>query len=55
MCHRLVRAHQGALPVTDAELDRLRMRLRSGVWLACLLTLWTIWVALGIRIPQLAG
>ena len=55
MCHRLVRAHQGALPVTDAQLDKLRMRLRAGIWLACTLTLWTVWVALGIRTPQLAG
>jgi hypothetical protein len=53
MCHRLVRAHQGSLPVTDAELERLRMRLRVGLWLACSLTALTIWVALGIQTPQL--
>ena len=29
ICHRLVRAHQFEMPVTDRELDRFRMRLRS--------------------------
>jgi uncharacterized membrane protein len=53
MCHRLVRAHQGALPVTDTDLDRLRLRLRTGLWLACVLTLLTTWIAMGARAPQL--
>jgi hypothetical protein len=54
MCHRIVRAHQGAVPVTNAELDRMLMRLRSGLWLSCALTLATVWVALGIKVPLLA-
>jgi hypothetical protein len=53
MCHRLVRAHQGSAPVTDAELDGLRARLRFALWLTCLLTLLTIWVAMGIQAPAL--
>ena len=53
MCHRIVRAHQGAVPVTNAELDKMHMRLRSGLWLACALTLATLWVALGIKAPML--
>ena len=54
MCHRIVRAHQWAVPVTNAELDRMLMRLRSGLWLSCALTLATVWVALGIKVPLLA-
>ena len=49
ICHRLVRAHQGMLPVTNAELDGLRTRLRVALWLVAALTLATIWCALGIR------
>ncbi len=53
ICHRMVRADQGALPVTDAELRRFVMRLRVAVWLTVALTLVTLWVALGIRVPPI--
>jgi len=53
ICHRLVRAAQGALPVTDAELDRVRARLRVAAWLTVAFTLLTVWVSLGIEQPRL--
>ncbi len=53
--HRLVRADLGALPVTDAELDRLLMRLRVALWLTLSLSLLTVWLALGMSPPVLAG
>ena len=53
ICHRLVRADQGALPVTDAQLRRFLMRLRVAVWTTVALTLLTLWTATGIRIPHL--
>lgn len=52
ICHRLVRADQGALPVTDAQLRRFLARLRVAVWLAVLLALLTLWTATGIRVPH---
>jgi hypothetical protein len=52
ICHRLVRADQGALPVTDAQLRRFLMRLRIAVWLSVLLALATLWTATGIRVPH---
>jgi uncharacterized membrane protein len=55
ICHRLVRAHQFEDPVTDRDLERFRMRLRSALWLSCLLTLMTLWTALGMKAPALPG
>jgi len=55
ICHRLVRAHQGEVPVTDLELARIRTRLRGALWLACILTLATVWVAIGMGVPALPG
>jgi len=52
ICHRLVRADQGALPVTDAQLRRFLMRLRVAVWLSVLLAVLTLWTATGIRMPH---
>jgi hypothetical protein len=49
MCHRMVRAHQFETPVSSVELDRLRTRLRAGLWLVCTLTAATIWYALGMH------
>ena len=53
--HRLVRAHLGALPVTDVDLRRMAMRLRVGLWLTVVVALATLWVALGIHPPSLNG
>ena len=53
ICHRLVRADQGALPVTDAQLRGFLLRLRVAVWITVALTLATLWVATGIRVPHL--
>jgi uncharacterized membrane protein len=53
ICHRLVRAHQGKLPVTDRDLDRLRARLRVALWITCALTVLTVWVATGMNAPAL--
>jgi uncharacterized membrane protein len=53
ICHRLVRAHDGSIPVTDAELDALRSRLRVALWLAVAITVATVWVAMGLRPPAL--
>jgi putative copper export protein len=52
ICHRMVRADQGALPVTDAQLRRFLLRLRVAVWMTVALTLFTLWVATGIRVPH---
>ena len=52
ICHRLVRADQGALPVTDAQLSRFLMRLRVAVWITVALTLLTLWTATGIHAPN---
>jgi len=52
ICHRLVRADQGALPVTDAQLRRFLVRLRVAVWTSVALTLLTLWTATGIRLPH---
>jgi hypothetical protein len=55
ICHRMVRADQGALPVTDAELRNILKRLRVAVWLTVALTLITIWFALGMHAPVPVG
>ena len=55
ICHRVVRAHQGAVAVTNRELDRVRMRLRVALALAFALTLATLWVAFGMQTPALPG
>lgn len=49
ICHRMVRADQGALPVTDAELRNVLRRLRMAIWLTVGLTLVTVWFALGMH------
>lgn len=53
ICHRVVRANQGALPVTDAGLDGLVRRLRYAIWLTVIAALATYWVALGINPPAI--
>ncbi|MFQ5477287.1 MAG: hypothetical protein ACE5E4_01590 [Candidatus Binatia bacterium] len=53
MCHPLVRRDQGALPVTDAELDRLLARLRPASWLTVAVAGWTLWKALRMSLPPL--
>jgi hypothetical protein len=53
ICHRLVRADQGALPVTDAQMRRFLMRLRVAVWVCVALAVWTLWSATGIHAPAL--
>ena len=53
ICHRLVRADQWALPVTDAQLRRFIARLRVAVWFCVVLAIWTLWAATGIRAPHL--
>jgi hypothetical protein len=55
ICHRVVNADLGALPVTDAELDRVLMRLRVALWLSLALAVLTLWLALAVRAPVLAG
>ena len=55
ICHRLVRAHQWSMPVTDADLDRMRRHLRVAIWLTCAMTVVTLWVATGLDAPPLAG
>lgn len=47
IAHRLVRASMGALPVTDADLDKTVRRLTTSAWITLALTTYTIWVALG--------
>ena len=51
ICHRLVRAEQGNLPITDTDLARFQLRLRVAVWLTIALTVATLWVAMGIHVP----
>jgi hypothetical protein len=51
----MVRADQGALPVTDAELRNIFKRLRVAIWLTVALTLITIWFALGMHAPVPVG
>ena len=51
ICHRLVRADQGGLPVTDADLSRFLLRLRVAVWLTIGLTIATLWVSTGMHLP----
>lgn len=53
ICHRLVRADQWALPVTDAQLRSFLLRLRVAVWLCVALTVLTLWVATGIHAPAM--
>jgi uncharacterized membrane protein len=53
ICHRVVRAHQGDLPVSDRDLAMVRMRLRVALWLAFALTLATLWIAFGMQTPAL--
>ena len=51
ICHRIVRADQGALPVTNADVSSSLMRLRVAIWTTVAITLATIWVALRTRMP----
>jgi len=55
ICHRIVNADLGALPVTDAELNNLIKRLRIALWLTMATGVTTLWAALGVRAPQLVG
>jgi hypothetical protein len=55
ICHRVVRADQGALPVTDAELRNILKRLRMAIWLTVAMTLITIWFARGMHPPVPVG
>lgn len=53
ICHRMVRADQGALPVTDAQMRGILVRLRVAVWLCVVLAAATLWSATGIHAPRL--
>ena len=53
ICHRIVRADQGALPVTDAGLEATIKRLRYAIWATLSVALFTYWVALGMNPPAL--
>jgi len=55
LCHRVVRADQGALPVTDAALRKTLSRLRAALWLTIAVALLTVWVATGIHAPALGA
>jgi hypothetical protein len=55
ICHRLVNADMGGLPVTDAGLRRVIARLRVALWLSLTLMLATIWFALSARSAMIAG
>ena len=52
MCHRTVRAHQFDVPVSPNDLEKLRMRLRIALWLACALTVATIWYAITMHVAR---
>lgn len=51
ICHRVVNADLGALPVTGAELDRVTRKLRIALWLCIGFTVATLWVALRLGTP----
>lgn len=55
ICHRIVNADLGALPVTHAELDNIVKRLRVALWLTLAIAVATLWAALGVRAPALVG
>ena len=55
ICHRIVRADQGALPTTDAALRGIVARLRVALWLTIAVTMVTLWVALGLRAPAIGA
>ncbi len=50
ICHRLVRAHDAGVPVSDEDISRLTSRLRVALWLAVIVFGATLWVALGARL-----
>ena len=52
LCHRLVRADEAGLPITDAALDGFLIRLRTGLWLTIAVALYTLWFALGLDIQS---
>ena len=53
ICHRVVNADLGALPVTDAELNNLIKRLRVALWLTLATGVATLWAALGVGAPAM--
>lgn len=55
ICHRVVNADLGALPVTNAELDNLIKRLRVALWLTMATGVATLWAALGVHAPSMVG
>jgi hypothetical protein len=55
LCHRVVRADQGGLPVTDAALRSILSRLRAALWATLVIALVTLWVATGLRSPGITG
>jgi len=55
ICHRVVRADQGALPTTDAAMRSIVGRVRMALWITIILTSITLWVALGLRPPTIAS
>jgi uncharacterized membrane protein len=48
---RLVRACDGAAPVTEPQLKRQVQRMQFTVWLTLALTAWAMWIALGLGVP----
>ncbi|HYB97630.1 MAG TPA: hypothetical protein VEC57_00705 [Candidatus Limnocylindrales bacterium] len=53
LCLRTVREDEAEIPIEDAVLDGRVRRLVVGAWLVVGLTLWTIWVAIGMGTPAL--
>ena len=55
ICHRVVRADQGALPITDAGLAKTLARLRASLWLTAIVAAVTFWVGAGMNAPVVGG
>lgn len=45
---RLVRASDGAAPVTEPSLKRQVMRMQITIWLTLALTAWAMWIAMSL-------
>ena len=50
ICHRIVRAAQGALPITDAGLAGQIRRLQASAWVTIAVTAFTMWYSISGRV-----
>lgn len=52
ICHRMVRADQFDIPISERELSSMLLRCRTAAWLAVALSLYTLWFAFGLGVAR---